>query len=63
MDPNLMALCLEVLAGNIDSDNFARLLVETGVNLDSYEWDVANKLLEKQDEINSLFRKFGNTVH
>jgi len=63
MDPNLMALCLEVLAGNIDSDNFARLLVETGVNLDSYEWDVANKLLEKHDEINSLFRKFGNTVH
>lgn len=62
MDPALRALCEEVLVGDVDSERFAWLLIETGVNLDSFEWDIANKLLKEGDAINSLQKRFGNTV-
>lgn len=63
MDPALMALCMEVLEGDVDGERFASLLIETGINLESFEWDVANKLLEQNDAINSLSKKYGNTIH
>ena len=63
MDPNLKALCIEVLDGDVDGEKFAHLLIETGVSLDSYEWDIANKLLEQGDAINSLNKRFGYIVH
>jgi hypothetical protein len=62
MDPALKALCLEVLNGNVDSERFAWLLIETGVNVESYEWDVANHLLRQGDAIQSLAKKFGETI-
>jgi len=63
MDPALMALCREVLEENVDSDEFATLLLETGVNIDGLQWDVASKLLNKGDSINYLSKRFGQTVH
>lgn len=63
MDPVLRALCLEVLVGDVDSEEFAHLLIETGVNIDSFEWDIANRLLEQGDAINSLSKRYGMTVH
>ena len=63
MDPALKALCLEVLGGNVDSERFAFLLIETGVNVDGYEWSVANRLLEEGEAIHSLAKRFGNTIH
>jgi hypothetical protein len=63
MDPALKALCLEVLGGNVDSERFAFLLVETGVNVDEFEWSVANRLLVKGEAIHSLAKRFGNTIH
>ena len=62
MDLSLKALCREVLCGNVDSERFALLLMETGINLDSYEWDVANSLLRKGDEIASLSKRLGETL-
>jgi len=62
MDPALKALCVEVLNGNVDSERFAWLLIETGIDLDSYEWDVANHLLQEGDAISSLSQKFGYTL-
>jgi len=62
MDPSLKAMCLEVLQGNVDSERFAWLLIETGIILDTYEWDVANHLLRKGDAIASLSQKFGYTL-
>ena len=62
MDPTLRALCEEVLCGNVDSERFALLLVEAGVNLESHEWDVANGLLRQGDAIASLSKKFGQTI-
>ena len=63
MDPALRALCLEVLGGDVDSDTFASLLIETGVNIDSHEWDVASKLLGKGDAMDSLTKVYGKTIH
>ncbi|MFA4973858.1 MAG: hypothetical protein WC683_14700 [bacterium] len=62
MDPYLKAMCVEVLQGNVDSERFAWLLIDTGIILDSHEWDVANHLLRQGDAIASLTQKFGYTV-
>lgn len=51
MDQHLKALCLEVLHENVVSERFNRLLLETGVRLDPVEWRLANKIIEKGDEI------------
>ena len=51
MDSALRRLCIEVLKDNIQSHAFNELLLETGVSLESSEWDVANKILERADEI------------
>jgi hypothetical protein len=63
VDPALKALCLEVIDGDVDSERFAWLLIETGINIDSFEWDVANKLLERGEFLEILARKWGNTIH
>jgi len=62
MDPTLRALCVEVLHENIDSEKFAWLLIETGVNVESYEWDVANHLLRQGDANAEMAKKFGMTL-
>ena len=63
MDLSLKALCMEVLSGDVDSERFAWLLIETGVNLESYEWDVANSLLKQGDAIASLAKSTKKTLH
>ncbi|MFH1830750.1 MAG: hypothetical protein ABH871_08265 [Pseudomonadota bacterium] len=63
MDLSLKALCMEVVKGNVDSERFAWLLIETGVNIDSYEWQVANNLLKQGDAIASLAKRCESTVH
>ena len=63
MDLALRALCMEVVSGDVDSEEFASLLIETGVNIDSFEWEIANKLLKQMDIINSLSKKYGYTLH
>lgn len=56
MDLYLKELCKEIINQNLNSEKFASLIIETGVKLDSHEWSIANKLLEKGDEINSHMR-------
>jgi len=63
MDLALRALCMEVVSGDVDSEEFASLLIETGINIDSFEWEIANKLLKQMDIINSLSKKYGYTLH
>ena len=53
MDPFFRELCIEIINQDVASDKFASLLVETGVRLECHEWNMANKLLEKGDEINA----------
>ncbi len=63
MDHALKALCVEVLGGDVDSERFAWLLIETGVNVESYEFEVANNLLKKGDALASLTREIVKTIH
>lgn len=63
MDPTLKALCLEVLGGDVDGERFGLLLMETGVNIEGLEWDVATRLLERSDASYSITRRFGDTIH
>lgn len=51
MDPALRRLCMEVLNDNVLSQQFNELLIETGVCLESDEWNVANRMLGLADEI------------
>ncbi len=62
MDPALKALCMEVIDGDVDSERFAWLLIETGVQVEGPEWDMATKLLGRRQEVNSLAEKFGETL-
>lgn len=63
MDPALRALCVEVVEGNVDSEGFAWLLIETGVDVDDFEWKVAARLIGKKGITNSLAQNFVDTVH
>lgn len=60
MDPYLRELCLEVLNQDINSEKFNSLIIETGIKLESTEWDGTNKVLKKGDEINAHLK---NTQH
>lgn len=51
LNQHLKRLCEAILKGSVESENFNNLLVSAGVKLDDKEWDVANKLLEKSDEM------------
>ena len=62
VDPFLRELCLEIVDGNVDGERFARLLIETGINIDTFEWDLVNKLLGQGEQNAHLTTKFGNTV-
>lgn len=51
METGLRRLVMEVLRDNVLSQEFNELLVETGISLDSPDWEVTNKMLERADEI------------
>jgi hypothetical protein len=52
MNANLKKLCEAILNDSIGSENFGNLIVQAGIRLDEKEWDIANDLLKKSDEIN-----------
>jgi len=49
-----MALCIEIAKGDIGGERFNQLLLETGVYLDDVEWEYANRLLGKSDQLRTL---------
>lgn len=63
MDPYLKELCIEVLNDDVSSEKFVSLLMETGVRLESPEWDMANKILGKGDEVNAHLRVSREKIH
>lgn len=62
MDPVLREMCVEVLEGDIDSEKFASLLIQSGMEPKGFEWDFASRLLERGDQMRSTAMKFGKTV-
>lgn len=52
LDENLKKLCEAILNDSIGNENFGNLVIESGIKLDDTEWDIANELLKKSDEMN-----------
>lgn len=46
----LRQLCLEVAFKGVHTDRFTELWLASGINLDSWEFEIANKLLVKSEE-------------
>ena len=63
MNKNFRDLCEEVAQGDIGSDRFNRLWLETGIPLEGQEFEVANLILAKAPEnyLGEHIRK--RTVH
>lgn len=51
VNDHLKKLCEAILNDAVGNENFGDLVVEAGIKLDDKEWDVANRLLGKSDEI------------
>lgn len=51
MESGFRRLVEEVLKDDLVSQTFNELLIETGINLESPEWDQANRMLSQADEI------------
>ena len=51
MEPGFRRLLEEVLKDDLISQTFNELLIETGINLESPEWETANRMLGMADEI------------
>jgi hypothetical protein len=50
----LRDLCIAIARGEIGGQRFNELLLDAGVILDDQEWDIANRLLGKSDQMMSL---------
>lgn len=57
------SLCLEVLNDTVGSPRFTALLLETGLVLDTWEWAIANRILEKAEEIKSSLGDSYKIIH
>ncbi len=51
LNPHLRRLCEAILTDSIGNKDFGDMVVAAGVKLEEKEWDIANKLLEKSEEI------------
>lgn len=63
MTEPLVRLCLEVLKDNVMSQEFNELLVETGISLESPEWEVTNQMLIKAEDILWTLGENKNSIH
>ena len=54
----LRDLLIQIARGEIGGDRFNNLLLQTGVFLDDLEWEFANRLLEKSDQVMTLATEF-----
>lgn len=47
----LRELCVEIAKGDIGGDRFTSLLLEIGVCLDDVEWEAANRLIGRSEQL------------
>lgn len=43
-------LCVEIASGDIGSERFSRLWIESGIPLEGQEFDIANQLLARNPD-------------
>jgi hypothetical protein len=58
----LIDLCIEIAKGDIGGDRFNRLLIEAGVYLDDIEWEFANRLLGKSDQLQTMATAYASCM-
>ena len=58
----LIELCIEIAKGDIGGDRFNQLLLEAGVPLDDAEWEVANRILGRSDQLQMMATDFAVCV-
>ena len=63
MDKTFRDLCEEVASGDIGSDRFNRLWIETGIPLEGQEFEIANLLLAKAPENLPADYLHSRTIH
>ncbi len=63
MNPYLKEMCLEILSGDIDGERFGKLLLETGISIESFEWDLISKMLNQETAATCGFSRLGKAVH
>ena len=63
MDTQLKALCIEILREKIDSDQFLTLLMESGIEPEGLEWDVAARMMGKSDSMSDLAKRLKDVIH
>ena len=63
VNPHLKELCIEIVDGDIESDRFTELLIETGVDIESFEWDIIGKLLGQGDKMKDVSSRLANSLH
>ena len=51
MDKVLKELCVEIASGDIGSERFNQLWIESGIPLEGSEFEVANLILTKAQEL------------
>ncbi len=59
----LIQLCLEMAKGDVASERFRELWIESGVALEGTEFEVANQILVKAYEIGSEIPWRGRWLH
>lgn len=63
MDKVLKELCVEIASGDIGTERFNRLWIESGIPLEGSEFEVANIILTKAQESNGEGVLDKRTVH
>ncbi len=63
MNPYLKEMCLEILSSDIDGERFSKLLLETGISIESFEWDLISKMLNQETAAACEFVRLGKAVH
>ena len=59
----LKKLCIEIATGDVGSELFTQLLLETGIRLDDREWDAANRVLVHSECMMSTYPVAEITQH
>jgi len=56
-------LCLEVIRGGIQTDRFTELWLETGVRLEGFELELANRFLSHQEGTTTVWKSVTPLLH
>ena len=56
----LRAICREIVLGGVQTDRFTQLWLASGVNLQSSELDIANKILQRGQFVEEVYGSLFN---